>query len=49
MTHQSAVEGCRKILAEECDVWLHDSRNGDIVVFFIRAVFVALPFLPRPG
>ena len=49
MTHQPAVEGCRKVLAKEGDVWLHDSRNRDIIVFIIRTVFVALPFLPRPG
>ena len=49
MTHQPVVKGCREVLAEECDVWLHDPRNRDIVVFVIRTVFVALPFLPRPG
>lgn len=49
MTHQPVVEGCRKVFAKECDVWLHDSRNRDIVVFIIRTVIVALPFLPRPG
>ena len=49
MTHQPVVEGCWEVLAKECDIWLHDSRNSDIVVFIIRTVFVALLFLPRPG
>ena len=49
MTHQAVVEGCWEVLAEECNVWLHHSRNRDVIVFIIRTVFVALPFLPRPG
>ena len=49
MAHQPAVKGCWEVLAEECDIWLHDSRNGDIVVFIIRTVFVALSSLSRPG
>ena len=49
MTHQPIVKGRWEVLAKECDIWLHDSRNRDIVVFIIRTVFVALPFLPRPG
>ena len=49
MTHQPVVEGCREVLAKECDIRLHDARNRDIVVFIIRTIFIALLFLPRPG
>ena len=47
VTHQAVVEGRGKILAEECDVGLHDSRDRNVVVLIIRTIFVAWPFLPR--
>ena len=45
--HQSVVEGRGEILAKECDIRLHDPRNGDVVILIIRTILVALPFLPR--
>ena len=45
--HQPVVEGGWEVLAEECDVRLHDSRNRNVVVLIIRTIFVAWPFLPR--
>ncbi len=47
MIHQSIMEGRWEILAEECDIWLHDSRNCNIVILIIGTVFIALPFLSR--
>ena len=43
------MEGRRKIFAEECDIRLHDPRNGDIIILIICTIIVALPFLPRAG
>ena len=43
------MEGCWEILAEECDIRLHDPRNCDIVILIVSAIFVTLPFLPRTG